>query len=282
MQAHALTPRLASALSAYRTPSSSPRQALPHDRTPACAPNFPFLSVLASGGHTLLVHSASLDEHRVLGTTQDIAIGECLDKIARVALPAELLQTTKSTMYGALLESFVFPSHQSPDDTDEIVHKGSKHGQSVPLSCTTFCTAGTYVQEHASNYDWSFLNHEEAMEKNATDWGWTINQPLTTSGGGNKINSLEMSFSGLLTGVERIVQYGADPVIKKRNKSERAPTEISLRERQDIAREAMRAAFEHVASRIVLGLQSLETIAAVQPAVVIAGGVAANSFFRHM
>jgi len=44
----------------------------------------------------------------------------------------------------------------------------------------------------------------------------------------------------------------------------------------------MRAAFEHVASRIVLGLQSLETIAAVQPAVVIAGGVAANSFFRHI
>lgn len=44
----------------------------------------------------------------------------------------------------------------------------------------------------------------------------------------------------------------------------------------------MRATFEHVASRVVLGLQSQQDTAAPKPAVVLAGGVAANSLLRQM
>lgn len=46
-------------------------------------PQFPFLSLLASGGHTMLVLSSSVVEHRVLANTLDIAIGDSLDKCAR-------------------------------------------------------------------------------------------------------------------------------------------------------------------------------------------------------
>jgi N6-L-threonylcarbamoyladenine synthase len=96
MQAHALTPRMVNALASdEQSPCND--DSFQASKT-TCTPGFPFLSVLASGGHTLLIHSASLTDHRVLGTTSDIAIGECLDKVARVVLPPGLLQTAKSTM----------------------------------------------------------------------------------------------------------------------------------------------------------------------------------------
>ncbi|AOA62453.1 Mitochondrial tRNAs modification protein [Komagataella phaffii CBS 7435] len=46
-------------------------------------PQFPFLSLLASGGHTMLVLSRSLLDHEILVNTIDIAAGDALDKCAR-------------------------------------------------------------------------------------------------------------------------------------------------------------------------------------------------------
>ncbi|KAK9245192.1 glycoprotease family-domain-containing protein [Lipomyces tetrasporus] len=62
MLAHLLTPRLL---------------------TNGAAPRFPFLSLLVSGGHTMLVLSVSLLEHRILANTIDIAMGDAIDKSAR-------------------------------------------------------------------------------------------------------------------------------------------------------------------------------------------------------
>jgi N6-L-threonylcarbamoyladenine synthase len=44
----------------------------------------PFLCLLATGGHTLLLHVESHDRHRVLGGTLDDAAGEAFDKGARL------------------------------------------------------------------------------------------------------------------------------------------------------------------------------------------------------
>ncbi len=46
--------------------------------------NFPAVSLIASGGHTQLVVSKNLKEHKVIGKTRDDAAGECFDKSARV------------------------------------------------------------------------------------------------------------------------------------------------------------------------------------------------------
>ncbi|MBU6401463.1 MAG: tRNA (adenosine(37)-N6)-threonylcarbamoyltransferase complex transferase subunit TsaD [Verrucomicrobia bacterium] len=46
------------------------------------------VSLIVSGGHTLLVHVHGLLEHRVLGSTIDDAAGECFDKTAKmIGLP---------------------------------------------------------------------------------------------------------------------------------------------------------------------------------------------------
>lgn len=44
----------------------------------------PNVSLIASGGHTLLVHVRAELDHRVLGATLDDASGECFDKVAKL------------------------------------------------------------------------------------------------------------------------------------------------------------------------------------------------------
>lgn len=61
MQAHALTPLL----------------------TEEEPPQFPFLVLLVSGGHTMLVLATSITEFRILATTSDDSIGDAFDKVAR-------------------------------------------------------------------------------------------------------------------------------------------------------------------------------------------------------
>lgn len=45
----------------------------------------PSVSLIVSGGHTLLVHVQGEFKHKVLGATLDDAAGECFDKIAKLA-----------------------------------------------------------------------------------------------------------------------------------------------------------------------------------------------------
>ena len=47
-------------------------------------PQFPFVSLLVSGGHTLLVDVLGLGVYRVLGETLDDAVGEAFDKTAKL------------------------------------------------------------------------------------------------------------------------------------------------------------------------------------------------------
>jgi N6-L-threonylcarbamoyladenine synthase len=47
-------------------------------------PSFPFLSLIVSGGHTMLVLVSAPFEHRVLGQTRDDAAGEAFDKVAKM------------------------------------------------------------------------------------------------------------------------------------------------------------------------------------------------------
>lgn len=48
------------------------------------APEFPFLALLVSGGHTLLIAVRNLGNYDVLGSTRDDAVGEAFDKTAKL------------------------------------------------------------------------------------------------------------------------------------------------------------------------------------------------------
>ncbi|KAL1850565.1 Mitochondrial tRNAs modification protein [Paecilomyces lecythidis] len=140
MQAHLLTPRLVSALTAGED----------HNRQTSesgnAFPDFPFLSILVSGGHSLLVKSSSVTDHSLMASSADIAIGEALDKSARLILPESLLQMAKNTMYGKILEQFAFPG--GPADY--------------------------------SDYRPAMTRGEEQI-KRESPWGWSITTPLANT-----------------------------------------------------------------------------------------------------
>ncbi len=74
------------------------------------APEFPFLALLVSGGHTMLVDVEGLGRYRILGETLDDAAGEAFDKTAKLLdLPypggAELSELARHGRPGA----FVLP-----------------------------------------------------------------------------------------------------------------------------------------------------------------------------
>ena len=48
------------------------------------APQFPFVALLVSGGHTLLAEVRAIGEYRILGQTLDDAVGEAFDKTAKI------------------------------------------------------------------------------------------------------------------------------------------------------------------------------------------------------
>ncbi|KAL5507075.1 QRI7 [Sanghuangporus vaninii] len=82
MQAHALTPILTST-------------------SPSETPTFPFLTLLITGGHTLLLLALSLGKFKILATTVDEAVGNAIDKVAR-----ELRIEWRGRAPGAALETF--------------------------------------------------------------------------------------------------------------------------------------------------------------------------------
>lgn len=194
----------------------------------------------------MLIHSASLTAHTILANTVDIAIGDMLDKAARLILPSSILSTAKSPGYGALLESYAFPIGLCESEYEPPLTRGD---------------------EVASCY-------------RPSPYGWPFPLPLTVSEGGKKAKLPAFAFSGMNTYVARLVADGWDHDAGKLSKVPRA-TPISGDERRWLAREVMRVAFEHLASRVVLLLQDLrQRNAEVPTSLVVSGGVASNSFLR--
>ncbi len=75
LEAHVLMSRLAARAEAAAAEAAA-EAAPPVD--------FPFLTLLTSGGHCQLLLSTGLGEHSVLGSTLDDALGEAFDKVARM------------------------------------------------------------------------------------------------------------------------------------------------------------------------------------------------------
>ncbi len=70
----------------------------------------PNVSLIVSGGHTLLVHVQSVDQHTVLGSTLDDAAGECFDKVGKMlGLPYPAGPQIDRLAEGGNPAAFVFP-----------------------------------------------------------------------------------------------------------------------------------------------------------------------------
>ncbi|MBP9728927.1 MAG: tRNA (adenosine(37)-N6)-threonylcarbamoyltransferase complex transferase subunit TsaD [Gammaproteobacteria bacterium] len=74
------------------------------------APDFPFVALLVSGGHTLLVDVQDLGQYQILGESLDDAAGEAFDKIAKLlGLPFPGGPALAALAEQGLAKRFVFP-----------------------------------------------------------------------------------------------------------------------------------------------------------------------------
>lgn len=73
-------------------------------------PEFPFLALVVSGGHTQLVYCPAPHQYAVLGATRDDAVGECFDKVARLlGLPYPGGPSIQKAAEGGDPRAFRFP-----------------------------------------------------------------------------------------------------------------------------------------------------------------------------
>ncbi|KAK6345829.1 hypothetical protein TWF730_010172 [Orbilia blumenaviensis] len=149
MQAHALTVRLCRALEGKGLDS----------------PGYPFLSLLVSGGHTMIVISWSLTDHEVLAETIDTAVGDCIDKVARVIVPDEIIKSKKDTNYGKMLEEFAFSDYAGDqyevskiDIVGDQLHE--RYGWRLPVSL-----GGTKKEGHRGLMKFSFAGLRSSVDR---------------------------------------------------------------------------------------------------------------------
>ena len=164
MQAHALTPRLVSSLDNAKLEIKEGKE------KPEIGPKFPFLSLLVSGGNTMLVHTKSVLAHSILAETTDTPIGNCIDKCAIHILPPSILGSGESVSYGPLLERFAFPNG---NEDYNYVAPSVKKGTNIP---------------------------------NITEYGWVVQPPLAR----DRPYAMEFSYSGIRSSATRIAEEKPD------------------------------------------------------------------------
>ena len=87
----------------------------------------PNVSLIVSGGHTMLVHVAAELEHRVLGCTVDDAAGECFDKVAKlIGLPYPGGPELDRLAGEGNPRTYDFPRPMLNDETDDFSFSGLK------------------------------------------------------------------------------------------------------------------------------------------------------------
>jgi N6-L-threonylcarbamoyladenine synthase len=87
----------------------------------------PNLSLIVSGGHTLLVHVEAELKHRVLGATIDDAAGECFDKVGKlIGLPYPGGPQMDRLAEGGDARRFDFPRPKLRDADDDFSFSGLK------------------------------------------------------------------------------------------------------------------------------------------------------------
>jgi N6-L-threonylcarbamoyladenine synthase len=264
MQAHALTPRLVSALEDGMETERSEQ--------PDHESAFPFFSLLVSGGHTLLVQSRGLTDHSILASASNIAIGDMIDKCARAIIPASLMNQTENVMYGALLERFAFPERDYANQ-DPVYDLGYDYGYEPPA------------------------RRADEIEVFDSGRGWTLTPPLSLSGTGQR--AMTYDFAGINGQVQRLVEHDVpDMGLEDRRLLARHVMRLAFEhlvsrlifalnkdtdEKRKLAKTSQSP--DHAATTTTTtssGSEDTTLDAGAVSTVVVAGGVASNRYLQHV
>ena len=90
-------------------------------------PSFPFLTLIVSGGHTMLIWCEKPHEYQLVGTTRDDAVGESFDKVARLLdLPYPGGPSIQRVAEEGNPTAYAFPRAMAGKDTLDFSYSGLK------------------------------------------------------------------------------------------------------------------------------------------------------------
>ena len=160
MQAHALSVELSQAI--FPNPNES-------DVT------YPMLTLLISGGHTMLLHSKGLIDHEILATTADIAIGDALDKCGRLVLPPRILSAMTDHAYARELSNFAFPHPNDWKDWD--IPKTRAEELAKPNNNLGWSLRAPLAESRDLRF--SFGSVESSLKRRIAEWESHLNKTIT-------------------------------------------------------------------------------------------------------
>lgn len=224
------------------------------------APEFPMLALIVSGGHTQLVLFRGHYDYELLGQTQDDAVGEAFDKVAKVL-------------------GLEYPGGPSIQKSAEVGGNPNKYefpkARSNPAKVAGFSRVQGAGEKRTEVYEQysegvSELATKQSAESLSGAASFASRQTQVTSG----LGPYDFSFSGLKTAVLRQVQVicGQDHSFPSFKLAEL----LSSEQVQDVAASFQRVATETLVDKTIEAFQEFSP-----ETVVIAGGVAANTELRR-
>ena len=229
-------------------------------KLPKAQPKFPILALIVSGGHSQLVLFRGHGDYELLGQTQDDAVGEAFDKVAKIiGLPYPGGPSVAKAAENGDPKAYEFPK--------------------AKLQCPPGCThtlAGRADDGSQNNLqpktDQADLQSEQqplsGLARSRSD------ESLSAKSGRQSCMRYSFSFSGLKTAVLRAVQreVGVDHTFP----STQLAARLNASQRDNFAASFQRVAIETLVEKTIKAYHDLSPAS-----VVIAGGVAANQELRR-
>ena len=129
-------------------------------------PEFPFLSLVVSGGHTCLVWCPRPHVYEMLGSTRDDAVGESFDKVARLlGLPYPGGPSIQKAADGGNPRAYDFPRAMAQSGTLEFSYSGLKTAVLYALQDGTPNTADMAASFQAAAVDILLIKTKQAIEQ---------------------------------------------------------------------------------------------------------------------
>ncbi|KAG2377849.1 hypothetical protein C9374_008934 [Naegleria lovaniensis] len=232
---------------------------------------FPYLALLASGGHCMIVFSKGIGDYEIIGSTEDDSIGEAFDKTARLL---------KESVHGDL--------------TDYALNILKNSTSCYEQSGTLMNNVSSGHVPNKTHLSGGALIEILAMKGQADKYRFAI--PLRK---GKRHEEITFSFSGLKTEVLKVVRSEQNNGVSKRelhrmlsklrnttvsdvgNEANASSTKISMETACDIAASMQQAAFTHLMEKLQLAIFRYRSYTNEYPnTLIVSGGVSANEYFR--
>lgn len=94
---------------------------------------FPYLCLLVSGGHTMLVLAESVGSYSKLGGTIDDSVGESIDKLYSLLYPQWENLIDEKTAPGDILENLVVSTQEKIEESQDHIQQMENKKENFPL-----------------------------------------------------------------------------------------------------------------------------------------------------